>query len=73
MTTDDLMNDYAMLKSTLDRLGIKYRESYENMMIRVEVAYKVYLFSIKDRYKLCKAFYIADDCFGDCSLLDHNY
>lgn len=24
MTTDDLMNDYAMLKSTLDRLGIKY-------------------------------------------------
>lgn len=21
MTTDDLMNDYAMLKSTLDRLG----------------------------------------------------
>lgn len=39
MTTDDLMNDYAMLKSTLDRLGIKYRESYENMMIRVEVAY----------------------------------
>ena len=52
MTTDDLMNDYAMLKSTLDRLGIKYRESYENMMIRVEVAYNVYLFSIKDRYKL---------------------
>ena len=73
MTTDDLMNDYAMLKSTLDRLGIKYRESYENMMIRVEVAYNVYLFSIKARYKLCKAFYIADDCFGDCSLLDHNY
>lgn len=73
MTTDDLMNDYAMLKSTLDRLGIKYRESYENMMIRVEVAYNVYLFSIKDRYELCKAFYIADDCFGDCSLLDHNY
>ena len=73
MTTDDLMNDYAMLKSTLDRLGIKYRESYENMMIRVEVAYNVYLFSVKDRYKLRKAFYIADDCFGDCSLLDHNY
>ena len=73
MTTDDLMNGYAMLKNTLDRLGIKYRESYENMMIRVEVAYNVYLFSIEDRYKLCKAFYIADDCFGDCSLLDHNY